>query len=60
MNDNDPRWPETLQGKAKEFCERCREFGKHQGHEPKAMAIDFPGGIPGHIGFFLNRAPPAV
>jgi hypothetical protein len=60
INNNDPRWPETLQGKAKEFFERYEEFGKPQGYRLKAMVINFPGGVPGDIGFFLNWAPPAV
>lgn len=60
INSNDPRWPETLQGKAKEFFERYEEFGKPQGYRLKAMVINFPGGMPGDIGFFLNWAPPAV
>jgi hypothetical protein len=60
INNNDPAWPETLQGKAKEFYERYQEFGKPQGYRLKAMVINFPGGKPGDIGFFLNWAPPAV
>jgi hypothetical protein len=60
INNNDPNWPATLQGKAKEFYERYQEFGKPQGYRLKAMVINFPGGIPGDIGFFLNWAPAAT
>ena len=60
INSNDPSWPETLQGKAKEFFERYEQIGKPQGYRLKAMVINFPGGIPGDIGFFLNWAPKAV
>jgi hypothetical protein len=60
INNSDPRWPETLQGKAKEFFERYETFGKPQGYRLKAMVINFPGGMPGDIGLFLNWAPPAV
>lgn len=60
INNNDPRWPETLQGKAKEFFERYETLAKPQGYRLKAMVINFPGGIPGDIGLFLNWAPPAV
>jgi hypothetical protein len=60
INNNDPRWPETLQGKAREFYERYQEFGRPQGYRLKAMVINFPGGVPGDIGFFLNWAAPAV
>jgi hypothetical protein len=60
INNNDPRWPETLQGKAKELFESYEELARPRGYKLKAMVIDFPGGIPGDIGFFLNWAPPAV
>ena len=60
INNNDPRWPETLQGKAKELFERYETLAKPQGYRLKAMVINFPGGVPGDIGFFLNWAPPAV
>lgn len=60
INNNAPHWPETLQGKAKEFFDRYQQFGKPTGYKLKAMVITFPGGIPGDIGFFLNWAPPAV
>ena len=49
-----------LQGKAKEFFERYESLAKPQGYKLKAMVINFPGGIPGDIGLFLNWAPPAV
>ena len=59
INSNDPAWPQTLQGKAKEFFERYQTFGKPQGYKLKAMIINFPGGIPGDVGFFLSWAPEA-
>jgi hypothetical protein len=59
INSNDPDWTETLQGKAKQFYERYVKYGKPQGFKLKAMIINFPGGIPGDVGFFLNWAPPA-
>lgn len=59
INNSDPRWPETLQGKAREFYDRYQELGKPGGYRLKAMVINFPGGMPGDIGFFLNWAPPA-
>lgn len=57
INSNDPNWPGTLQGKAREFFERYQEIGKPQGYRLKAMIINFPGGVPGDVGFFLNWAP---
>jgi hypothetical protein len=50
-NNNDPSWPETLQGKAKEFYDRYQRFGKSQGYKLKAMIINFPDGIPGTSAF---------
>lgn len=60
INNGDPGWPETLQGKAKEFFDRYQEMAKPQGYRLKAMVISFPGGMPGDVGLFLNWAPPAV
>ena len=60
INNYDPSWPSTLQGKAKEFFERYEKLAKPQGYKLKAMVINFPGGVPGDIGLFLNWAPPAV
>jgi hypothetical protein len=57
INSADPSWPQTLQGKAKEFFERYQKFGKPQGYKLKAMIINFPGGIPGDVGFFISWAP---
>jgi hypothetical protein len=54
INSGDKSWPDTLQGKAKEFYERYQKFGKPQGFKLKAMIISFPGGMPGDVGFFLN------
>jgi hypothetical protein len=57
--DRHQRWPESLQGKAREFYERYERSAKPTGYKLKAMVVNFPGGIPGDVGFFLNWAPPA-
>jgi hypothetical protein len=57
INSGDPQWTETLLGKAKEFYERYVNLAKPQGYKLKAMIINFPEGIPGDVGFFLNWAP---
>ena len=54
INSADPQWPETLQGKAKQFYERYLQFAKPQGFKLKAMIINFPNGIPGDVGLFLS------
>jgi hypothetical protein len=59
INSGDPDWPATLLGKAKQFYERFQEIGKPQGFKMKAMIINFPGGVPGDVGFFLSWAPEA-
>jgi hypothetical protein len=60
INNNAPDWPETLRGKAKELYDRFKEVAQPQGYRLKAMIINFPGGIPGDVGFFLSWAPPAL
>jgi len=60
INSGDRDWPKTLQGKAKEFFDRYQTIGKPQGYKLKAMIINFPGGVPGDVGFFLNWAPDDV
>ncbi|SIT56786.1 conserved hypothetical protein [Mesorhizobium prunaredense] len=57
INSADPQWTETLQGKAKQLYERYVKNAKPQGYKLKAMVINFPGGMPGDIGFFLSWAP---
>ena len=53
-------WPETLQGKAKEFYDRYVSVAKPSGYRLKAMIINFPDGMPGDVGFFLNWAPEQI
>jgi hypothetical protein len=57
INNNDKDWPTTLQGKAKEFYERYEGIGRPAGYKLKVMIINFPGGIPGDVGMFLNWEP---
>ena len=58
INNSDPDWPDTLQGKAKEMYDTFKARIQPQGYKLKAMIINFPGGVPGDVGFFLNWAPP--
>jgi hypothetical protein len=57
INNRLAHWPETLRGKAKELYERYLTVAKPQGFSLKATIINFPGGMPGDVGFFLNWAP---
>ncbi len=57
INNGADNWPETLQGKAKEFYERYEKYGRPQGYKLKAVVVNFPSGMPGDVGFFLNWEP---
>lgn len=59
INSRQEHWPETLQGKAKELYDRYLAIAKPQGFRLKAAIINFPDGMPGDVGFFLNWAPEA-
>ncbi|ODT11778.1 MAG: histidine kinase [Kaistia sp. SCN 65-12] len=54
INSADPDWPETLQGKARQFYDRYVEYAKPQGFKLSAMIINFPEGFPGDVGFFIS------
>jgi hypothetical protein len=54
INNAQPDWPDTLQGKARELYERYIEVARPKGYRLKAMIINFPGGIPGDVGFYLD------
>jgi hypothetical protein len=58
INNSLPGWQNTLQGKAKEVYDLFETAGRPQGYTLKAMVINYPGGMPGDIGFFLGWAPP--
>ncbi len=57
INNGRPDWPETLQGKARELYESYLERARPQGYKLKAMIVNFPGGVPGDVGLYLNWAP---
>jgi hypothetical protein len=54
INNGDPDWPDTLQGKARELFERYRDVARPAGYRLKAAILNFPGGMPGDVGFFLS------
>ena len=58
INNSLDGWQETLQGKAKELHVLFEEIARPQGYGLKAAIINFPGGIPGDVGFFLTWEPP--
>ncbi|MGB0661469.1 MAG: hypothetical protein ACPGNV_14995 [Mangrovicoccus sp.] len=56
INNNLDNWPETLPGKARDLYEAWLERGKPAGYRLRVMIIDFPGGMPGDVGMFINWA----
>jgi hypothetical protein len=56
INNQKPDWPDTLQGKARELYDLCQTVAKPAGYKLRARIVDFPGGMPGDVGFFLDWA----
>lgn len=49
-----PDWPKTLRGEAAELYLRWERELKPKGFRMTARVLDFPGGMPGDIGLFLD------
>ena len=54
INNADPTWPETLTGRPRQAYELWQNQLKPAGFRLNAMIIDWPGGLPGDVGFFLR------
>jgi CBS domain-containing protein len=54
INSARPEWPETLHGEAAELYLRWERDLKPQGFPVAARVLDFPGGMPGDVGLFLE------
>ena len=54
INNADPSWPETLTGRPRQAYELWRDQLRPAGFRLSALIIDWPGGLPGDIGFFLK------
>ena len=54
INNADPAWPETLTGRPHQAFELWRDQLRPAGFRLSAMIIDWPGGLPGDVGFFLK------
>jgi hypothetical protein len=54
INNSDPDWPETLEGRPKLGYEFWRDHLRSLGFGLKAEVLEYPGGMPGDIGFFLT------
>ena len=54
INNMLPDWPDSLEGFAKRAYEFYRKELRPLGYKLHAQVIDFPGGMPGEIAFFLK------
>lgn len=54
INNSDPTWPETLTGRPRQAFELWQSHLKDAGFRLAAMIIEWPGGMPGDVGFFLK------
>jgi CBS domain-containing protein len=53
VNVPDPSWPATLRGLPAQVFLRWKRELRERGFKLSARVIDFPDGVPGHIGLFL-------
>jgi len=54
INNSEPHWEETLEGRPKLGYEFWHDHLRPLGFGLKAEVLEYPGGMPGDIGFFLT------
>lgn len=54
INNAEPEWDKTLEGRPKLAYEFWHEHLAPLGFHLKAQVLEYPGGMPGDIGFFLT------
>jgi len=54
INNSEPEWDQTLEGRPRLGYEFWRDHLKELGFGLRAQVLDYPGGMPGDIGFFLT------
>lgn len=54
INNSEPDWPQTLEGRPKAGYEFWHDHLRPLGFALKAEVLEYPGGMPGDIGFFLT------
>jgi hypothetical protein len=54
INNSEPDWEKTLEGRAKAGYEFWHDHLRPLGFHLKAEVLEYPGGMPGDIGFFLT------
>jgi hypothetical protein len=53
INQGEPGWEKTLTGLPKELYKFWEKYLRARGYRLKCQIVDFPGGMPGDIGFTL-------
>src|SRR5215469_15496988 len=54
INNGEPEWEKTLEGRPKLAYEFWHESLRPLGFHLRAQVLEYPGGMPGDIGFFLT------
>ncbi|GGC53846.1 hypothetical protein [Chelatococcus reniformis] len=54
INNSESGWPDTLTGRPRQAYELWRDQLQPANFKLKAIIMDWPGGLPGDIGFFLH------
>jgi hypothetical protein len=54
INNSEPDWPETLTGRPRQAYEFWKEHLQPMKFKLKAMIVEWPGGLPGDVAFFLT------
>jgi hypothetical protein len=54
INNSEPDWPDTLQGRPRDGYEFWRDHLHPLGFGLRAEVLEYPGGMPGDIGFILS------
>ncbi len=54
INNAEPDWPSTLTGRPRQAYEFWKEHLQPAKYKLRAMIIDWPGGLPGDVAFFLS------
>jgi len=54
INNSEEGWPNTLTGRPRQAYELWQEHLRPAKYKLKAMIVDWPGGLPGDVAFFLS------
>lgn len=54
INNGESGWPDTLTGRPRQAYEYWQDHLKPAKYKLRAMIIEWPGGLPGDVGFYLS------